>query len=119
MQIIESANEIKEQASGWFESITEYIEARLNLSILDFSNKSAHTFSNLASVFILGAVSAVVMLFLSISLALFIGQKINSLPLGFLFMGLVYTLLGGVLFLNQDKLIKTPILNIFIKFFLS
>ena len=117
MQVLESANEIKERATDWFDAITEYAEARWNLGVLDFSEKAAKSASNFASALIIGVVGGIMMLFMSISLAWYIGQQLNNIPLGFLIVGLIYGVLGSILFVIREKFIKLPIINAFIRNF--
>ncbi|GGD46429.1 hypothetical protein GCM10011514_08100 [Emticicia aquatilis] len=117
MQVLESANEIKERATDWFDAVTEYAEARWNLGVLDFSEKAAKAVSNLASALIIGVAGGLMMLFLSLSLAWYIGQNLSNLPLGFLIVGLIYGFLGIVLFAIREKFIKLPIINTFIRNF--
>lgn len=117
MQVIESVTEIKERATDWFDSMTEYAEARWNLGVLDLSEKAAKSISNLASALIIGIMGGIMMLFMSIGLAWYIGQKLNNMALGFLIVGLIYGAFGIILFLIQDKFIKLPIINAFIRNF--
>lgn len=117
MQVIESATEIKERATDWLEAVTEYAEARWNLGVLDLSEKAAKSVSNLASGLIIGIAGGIMMLFMSISLAWYIGQKLSSMPLGFLIVGFIYGILGVILFVVREKFIKLPIINTFIRNF--
>ncbi len=117
MQVVESANEIKERASDWFDAVTEYAEARWNLGVLDFSEKAAKSVSNLASALIIGVAGGLMMFFLSLSLAWFIGQKLGNIPLGFLVVGIIYGVLGLFLFIIREKFIKLPIINTLIRNF--
>ncbi len=117
MQVIESATEIEERTTDWFDTVTEYAEARWNLGVLDLSEKAAKSVSNLASGLIIGVVGGLMLLFMSISLAWYIGQELSSMPLGFLIVGLIYGILGIVLFVVREKFIKLPIINIFIRNF--
>lgn len=117
MQLIESANEIKERATDWFDSVTEYAEARWNLGVLDLSEKAAKSVSNLASALIIGIAGGLMAFFMSLSLAWYLGQKLNNMPVGFLIVGLIYGLLGVVLYIVRERFIKLPIINTFIRNF--
>jgi hypothetical protein len=115
MQVIESGNEIKEHAADWFESVTEYIEARWTLGVLDFSEKSAHLFSKLATGIIIGIFGAMLMLFISIGAAFYIGKLLDSYASGFVIIALFYGVLGGVCYAIRNTIIKQKISNTFIK----
>lgn len=117
MQVLESATEIKERATDWFDAITEYAEARWNLGVLDFSEKAAKSVSNLASGLIIGIAGGLMLFFMSLGLAWYIGETLNSMPLGFLIVGLIYGALGAFLFVIREKFIKLPIINTFIRNF--
>lgn len=115
MQVIESGNEIKEHAADWFESVTEYIEARWDLGILDFSEKAAHSFSTLATGIIIGIFGAILMLFISIGAAFYIGKLFDSYAFGFVIIALLYGILGGICYAIRNTIIKPKISNTFIK----
>lgn len=117
MQVLESANEIKERATDWFDDVITYAEARLNLGVLDFSEKAAKSVSNLASGLIIGIAGGLMLFFMSLSLAWYIGENLESMPLGFLIVGLIYGILGIILFVIREQFIKLPIINIFIRNF--
>lgn len=117
MQVLESANEIKERATDWFDDVITYAEARWNLGVLDFSEKAAKSVSNLASGLIIGIAGGLMIFFMSLSLAWYIGETLESMPLGFLIVGLIYGILGIILFVIREQFIKLPIINIFIRNF--
>ncbi|MFY7912379.1 MAG: phage holin family protein [Emticicia sp.] len=117
MQLIESATEIKERATDWFDSVTEYAEARWNLGVLELSEKAAKSVSNFASALIIGIIGGLMMFFMSLGLAWYIGQKLDNMPLGFVIVGFIYGLIGVVLYTIRERFIKLPIINTFIKNF--
>lgn len=114
MQVLESATEIKERATDWFDAVTEYAEARWNLGVLDLSEKAAKSVSSIVSGLIIGIMGGLMMFFMSISLAWYIGQQLSNMPLGFLIVGLIYGFFGIILFVIREKFIKLPIINAFI-----
>ncbi|NBB17943.1 hypothetical protein GVN20_01125 [Runella sp. CRIBMP] len=117
MQVIDSANEIKERATDWFDNASDYFEARWNLGVLDMSEKTASAVSSLASVLIIGTVGTIALLFVSLGVAWLIGERLNSPAFGYLIVGGFYALVCIILFLVKDSLIKVPIVNAFIKRF--
>jgi uncharacterized membrane protein YqjE len=117
MQVVQSANEIKDRATDWFDSATDYFEARWNLGVLDLSEKSAKAVSNIVSILIIGVIGTLTLLFLSLGIAWLIGEKLNSVASGYFIVALFYALVGIILYLIKDKFIKVPIVNAFIKHF--
>ncbi|MDZ7899359.1 MAG: hypothetical protein U5N85_15210 [Arcicella sp.] len=117
MQIIDSANEIKERAVDVFDYTTEYLEARWNLGILNASEKTATTLSSLVAGVIVGIFGIIVLLFLSLGAAWMIGEAMNNHAVGFFLVGGFYAVLGVVIYNIRDKFIKVPLVNSFIKNF--
>lgn len=117
MQVIDSANEIKNQATDWFDHASDYFEARWNLKVLDMSEKTAGAISSLASALIIGTIGMGTLLFASLGVAWLIGQELNSPAAGFFIVAGFYALVGIILYLVKDKLIKVPVVNAFIKRF--
>ena len=60
-----------------------------------------------------------VLLFISISAALAIGNCVNSTAIGFLIIGVIYLILTGLLFLIKDKTVEGPILEKFSEIFFN
>lgn len=60
---------------------------------------------------ILGFFLLIALLFLSVSLAIFLGEYLNSIALGYLIVGVCYLILMFVLSLFLKKLLEKKILN--------
>jgi len=117
MQVIDSANEIKDRASDWFDHASEYFEARWNIGVLNASEKTAGVLSSLASVLIVGIVGTFALLFASLGAAWLIGESIHNIAAGYFIVAAFYAVVCGILFAVKDKLIKIPVVNSFIKKF--
>ena len=117
MQIIDSANEIKDRATDWFDHATNYFEARWNLGVLDASQKTADAVSSIASVLIISTVGVFALLFASLGAVWLIGERFDSLAAGFFSVAVFYLIVCGVLFMVKDSVIKVPVVNAFIKKF--
>ena len=115
MQIIDSANEIKERAVDVFDYATEYLEARWNLGVLNASEKTATTLSSVVAGVIVGIFGIIVLLFLSLGVAWMIGEKMENHAAGFFLVGIFYAVVGGILYSIRDKFIKVPFVNSVIK----
>lgn len=114
---MEAIDQIKDKAEGIFDNATEYLEARWNLGVLNASSKAADTISTITSIIIIAIISVIVLMFMSLSVAWLIGERLNSPALGFFYVGLFYIVVGIIVFIIKDKYIKLPIINSFIKKF--
>ncbi len=113
--IEEEKDEIKFNLDSFFGHIKDYAEERLNLVVLNLTDKVSKTVSGIGSVLVVTIFSIFALVFLSTALAWWIGQSLDSPALGFLIVGVFYVLLAIVLFANRDKWIYTPVANAFIK----
>lgn len=114
---MEAINHIKDKAEDIFDEITTYAEARWNLGVLNASSKAADGISAIAMALVMGAIGVIVLVFLSIAAALFIGASLHNLALGFLVVGIFYAIVGVIVYVIKDKYIKIPVINTFIKKF--
>jgi hypothetical protein len=108
MQVIDSANEIKERATDWLDHASDYFEARWNLGVLNASEKTAGVLSNVASVLIISTVGMFALLFASLGAAWLIGKSLNNPALGYFTVAGFYVVVCIILFIVKDKLIKVP-----------
>ncbi len=114
---MDSLKDLRESAEDLFERITEHIEARWNMAVLQTADKTADIVSSIVAVLIVAVFGGMVVLFGSIALAWWIGESTGSVAAGFGLVALGYALITLLLFLVRDKFIKIPILNTFIKRF--
>jgi ABC-type phosphate/phosphonate transport system permease subunit len=114
---MEAINQIKDKAEGIFDDATEYLESRWNLGVLNASSKAADTISSIATTLVMGVVGMIILIFLSVGVALLIGEKLNSSSSGFFYVALFYVVVGIIIYAIKDKYIKLPIVNSFIKKF--
>ena len=114
---MEAINQIKYKAEGIFDDTTEYLEARWNLGVLNASSKAADTISTMATTLVVSVLGMIILIFLSVGVALLIGEKLNSPSSGFFYVGLFYIVVGILIYAVKDKYIKLPIVNSFIKKF--
>jgi ABC-type phosphate transport system permease subunit len=114
---MEAIDQIKDKAEDIFENASEYLEARWNLGVLNASSKAAGTISVLTTTLIMAVIGMIILMFLSIGVALLIGEHLNSQSAGFFYVGLFYIIIGILVYAIKDKYIKLPIINSFIKKF--
>ena len=114
---MEAIDQIKDKAEDIFENASEYLEARWNLGVLNASSKAADTISMITTTLIMAMIGTIILMFLSIGVALLIGEHLNSPSSGFFYVGLFYVVVGILVYAIKDKYIKLPIINSFIKKF--
>ena len=91
--------------------IKEYIQTEIELIKLNFAEKLSKILSNFLAIIILIWVLLLSILFASISLALFIGEKIGKMSVGFFIVSLIYLLIAMVSWYLRERFIRIPILN--------
>ena len=105
----------KDTLQALYEDAREYVEVKLELTYLNFQQKLSESVSSLTVVFVIAILALVVFAFLSVGLALLIGQYLNSLYAGFFIMALFFFIvLVGVALLSQ-RLIKEPLTDFIIR----
>ena len=117
MQVIDSANEVKDRAADLIDHASDYLEARWNLGVLEASEKTAATISGLVAGAIIGTTGILVLLFASLGAAWLIGERLDSPAAGYFCVAGFYAVLGGILYVVRDSFIKVPVANSFIKKF--
>jgi hypothetical protein len=91
--------------------IKEYIQTEIELIKLNFAEKLSKILSNFLAIIILIWVLLLSILFASISLAFFIGEKIGKMSVGFFIVSLIYLLIAMVSWYLRERFIRIPILN--------
>jgi hypothetical protein len=95
----------------------DYINTKIDILKLSAVDKGSNVISSAAVYAGLAVVSFFFLLLLSIGAALAISDALDSSYAGFLIVAGFYLLLGVLLFVMQDKWVKTPIINSIIKSF--
>ena len=97
-----------------FDDVKEYIVTQRKLLFTVASKKGV----DVLYIVIVSAILLTILLFFlvlfSIAIAIGIGNLLNNMFLGFLIVALFYVLLGIVVWIVKDRLIKTFLLKIFI-----
>lgn len=98
-----------------FQHMRHYLETRLDLFILNSSDKASDIISSIASVLLIAVSMVFVLLFLSIGAALWIGHSYGETSMGFLIVGIFYLVISIVLYIFRYSFIKLPVINKFLK----
>lgn len=98
-----------------FYKLKDYGDTRLDLFKLKGINKVSGFLSSLITSVILVVLLFLVLICLTVGIALVLGNWLGEASYGFFLMGIVYIIIGLILFKRKDKALKTPISNKLIK----
>lgn len=93
----------------------DYINTKIDILKLTAVDKGSNAISSAAVYIGLAVISFFFLIMLSIGAALAISDALDKSYAGFLIIAGFYLLLGVLLFVMQDKWVKTPIVNAIIK----
>ncbi|WP_259016880.1 phage holin family protein [Emticicia fluvialis] len=114
---MEIYNDIKEKTEDVFDDLSNHLEARWNLGVLNTVEKVADGISTAASAIVLGVTATFALFFISLGVAWLIGQSLNNLAFGLFIVAGVYVIAGIIIYLQRDNLIKIPVINSIIQKF--
>ncbi len=89
----------------------EYINTRIDLFKLKSINKASSVFSITASALVLAGIFLMILLFVSIALALYLGSLLGAAHYGFFIVAGIYLVAGLILFAFRKEIMKTPFSN--------
>lgn len=106
--------EDKFKLESLFAHARDYVEERIKLVNLNIHDKASRSVSGIAAALIFLIFGLFVLLFLSLALSWWIGQMLEPY-LGFLIVGGAYLIIATLFYVNREKWIKLPVMNIFLK----
>lgn len=89
----------------------EYLEVRMDLVALNFQDRMAEITASFTFAVVVGVLTAVMLLFLSMAGAFLLGRMMENTALGFFLVAAFYALLGILAALFKNQWIKSPIIN--------
>jgi hypothetical protein len=92
-----------------------YAETRLHILRLKGIDKLSAIISLIVSMIAVLLISFIFVMFLSIGIAIYLGELLGNYYFGFLIMAAFYLITGLLLFKFRDKWLKAPIVNSLIK----
>jgi len=98
-----------------FEKAADYIETKFNLLKLQTVDKAADVISSLICILVIVLIFLVFFFTINIGLALWIGTLLGKAYYGFFIISAFYVILGSIIYLLKNKLIKIGISNLIIK----
>lgn len=100
------------------EQIKEYVETRIRLVKYKVIDQATSIIASVIAYAIVAVLGLLILLFFSVTLALFLGTLIGSYWAGFGCVTLIYIILAVLVLVLKAKYIETPLIGFFItKFF--
>lgn len=107
--------EEKNKAEQLFSNVKSYLETRLDIIILNIEDKVSDILSSVATVLIISVISLMVVFFVSVGVAWWIGNAMQNSSVGFFIVGGFYLLLMILVAVFKDQWIKLPVINALLK----
>ncbi|MBS1749188.1 MAG: hypothetical protein JST63_04745 [Bacteroidetes bacterium] len=102
---------ILENIESLIDDTGKYIEAKTELWKLKTVDKLSDSVSSIASQVIFLFIISIVIMSLNVGLAIMIGSWLGQIYFGFFVIAGFYTLIGLILYVFRNKIIKTPLYN--------
>lgn len=113
-------DEILESVGESYGILLRHINNRMDYVKLEAAETSSLVISSLITLFVLSFMAVTVLGFGSIALAIYLGNQLQDLALGFLIVTVIYLLLTIIAYALRHRLITNPVLTMVIsKFFHS
>jgi len=100
-------------------NLKEYIDIRYDIFKLEITETLAKLISGFYIFFILVSMITTAALFFSFAAAYYLGEILESLPIGFMLVGFFYILLIFVFIALRNKLITRPIISLLSRLFFN
>ncbi len=97
------------------DKLKEYINNRIDIIRIDFIEKSSEIISKILTAVIISLFSLFIFIFLSVGLALYLGNLFNDTATGFFIVAGIYALLVVILAIGRKFFFETPLINFQIK----
>jgi membrane protein insertase Oxa1/YidC/SpoIIIJ len=98
-----------------FQKLKDYAEVRMQLFKLKAINRVSGLMSSFVSVIILIILFSMAIIFISIAVALLIGEWLGHNYYGFFIVAAIYVIIGLIIYTMRDKLIKGKVASSMIK----
>ena len=108
-------SETFKKAESLVSELKEYVNTRVAQVKLSIAEKLSKVVTYIIMSFVLALVFLLFIVLLSVAGAVVIGQWLNNMWLGFLIMAFIVLLLGFILWMAKDSMLRKPITNKMIK----
>lgn len=102
-----------------FNDLKEYIEIKYDILKLELAERSAEFLSSFYSFFIFIVLIPFSLFFLSFAAAYYLGEELDSIPLGFLIIGAFYVMLCLLFIILRNWLITRPLVRFVLNLFFN
>jgi len=107
--------EVKDKIEDSLEHVGAYVQTRLDLLLLNASDKLASSASTAGFLLFVWSLSGLTVLFLSIGLAWWIGQQLNNIPAGFFIVAGIFLLLTGIVYVATKGILRQTLIKKILK----
>lgn len=97
--------------------LKEYLDNRIAYTKLSVAEKSSKIFANLVSIFVSVLILFFFVVFASIALAFALAKLTGEYYWGFLIVAGIYLLMGTIVWIAKEKLLRLPMMNALLKQF--
>lgn len=97
-----------------YEKAENYTKTSIELVKLQAIDKTSEIISSLTIVISIAFIVAIFTLFLNIGVAIWIGDALDNMALGFLIVSGFYAVVGLIIFVGRKSLIRVPIDNLIV-----
>lgn len=109
----------RENIQSLFADSKDYLKNKSELWKLKMIDKTSETVSSIVETVIIFFIGIIFFILLNIAIALLIGYWLDHSFWGFFILAGFYGIVGLVIHLSKDKLIKTPLINSLIQKFVK
>lgn len=96
------------------DTIKDYVNTRMESIKLNAAEKSSAAISFMVAGMVVAGVFFLFIIFLSIALAIGLGEWTGNIWLGFLIVGFLHLLAGILVWVGRKRIIQLPVMNAFI-----
>lgn len=104
-------NDLLETAGETLAYAEDYVDTRIELAKLGIAEKGSRLAADAIAGLIVATLGLFAMACLTIALAIWLGWLVHSWALGFVIVGVLYLIIGGILFATRKSTLATPILQ--------
>lgn len=116
MNIFDSAKETSEKLTDAGET---YIKKSQEYYTLKLFQQLSASISLVTKVLVIGGLLFIGLFFLAFALAMFIGESLGNVALGYVITAIIFLLITGVIYLNRNHINNTVVRSLSFKFFNS
>jgi hypothetical protein len=98
-----------------FDKVENYVKSSVDLFKLQLIDKSSDLISSLVAKVAIVLIVSMFLFFINIGIAIWIGEILNSLSLGFIIISGFYLITSILIYFYRNVFIKKPITNMIIK----